>query len=218
MRIAIITPALLGLVLAGCGPKELALPADPVDRAATCGVVAAAVARAGTTNIAAPLPFEQQGRIMHYAMLAASEGKAFDTSRAAAVVDRMPQLEGAITGGKWQGLKGACAEAFPATQGVDAVTLPADPLQAQTGCYAMSMFLTKALGAQNAAYSGELGAYGGMNRGLDPKIGAGLVARGIKSDSDAASTLRAEALARMVKLGPPMTVMNACLEKFGPKA
>ena len=218
MRIAIITPALLGLVLSGCGPKALALPADPVDRAATCGVVAAADARAGGGNVAAPLPFEQQGRIMHYAMLAASEGKAFDTNRAAAVVNRMPQLESGITGGEWHTLAGPCAKAFPETKSVDRVTLPADPLQARTGCYAMGAFLSKALGAQNAAYGAQLGAYSRMNRELDPKIGAGLAERGIKGNSEAASTLRAEALAHMVKLGPPMAVMSTCLAKFGAKA
>lgn len=218
MRIAIIAPALLGLVLSGCGPKQLALPADPVDRAATCGVVAAAEARAGTTNIAAPLPFEQQGRIMHYAMLAASEGKAFNTSRAAAVVDRMSQLESGITGGEWHMLVAPCGKAFPETKGEDKATLPADLLQARTGCYAMGAFFIKALGAQNAAYGAQLGAYSRMNRDLDQKIGAGLAARGIKSNSEAASTLRSEAFAHMVRLGPPMTVMSTCLAKFGTKA
>ena len=33
--------------LSACGPKALELPEQPVDRAATCGVVAAAEARAG---------------------------------------------------------------------------------------------------------------------------------------------------------------------------
>lgn len=214
MRVAIIAPVLAGLVLAGCGQKELALPDDPVDRAATCGVVAAAAARARTTNIAAPLPFEEQGRIIHYAMLAASEGDAFDASRAAAVVARMPQLEGGITGGKWETLRQPCAEAYPQTALSGPVTLPADTQQAQTGCYAMAVFLTKALGAQDAAYGDRLAEYGGMNRALDQKIGAALARRGIDSKSERAGALRAQALAGLVRLGPPMTVMNACVEKF----
>lgn len=214
MRVAIIAPLLAGLVLSGCGQGELALPDDPVDRAATCGVVAAAGARAGTTNIAAPLPFEQQGRIMHYAMLAASEGDAFDSSRAAAVVSRMPEVEGKITGGKWQTLEQPCADAYPETKVTGPVTLPANSLQAQTGCYALAAFLTKALGAQDAAYGDRLAEYGGMNRELDPKIGAALARRGIDSKSERAGTMRAQALAKLVKLGPPMTVMTTCVEKF----
>jgi hypothetical protein len=214
MRVAIIAPTLLGLVLAGCGQKQLALPADPIDRAATCGVVAAAAARAGVADIKAPLPFEQQGRIMHYAMLAASEGKAFDTSRAAAVVKRMPELEGGITGGKWETLVQPCAEAYPATQATGPVTLPADPLQAETSCYALATFLARALGAQDVAYGDRLTEYGSMNRALDPKIGAALARRGIDSKSERAAEMRAEALAKVVKLGPPMTVMARCLEKY----
>lgn len=218
MRVAIIAPVLVGLVLSGCAPKELALPADPIDRAATCGVVAAAHAREGTTNIAAPLPFDQQGKMMHYAMLAASEGKAFDRARAAAVVDRMPQVEAGITSGDWKPLVKACADAYPATQVAGPVNLPADPLQARTGCYALGAFLAKALGSQDAAYGDRLAEYGKMNRGLDARIGAGLKARGIKADSEQATTLKAEALATMVKLGPPMTVMTSCLESYGSKA
>lgn len=214
MRVAIIAPVLVGLVLSGCGQKQLALPDDLVDRAATCGVVAAAAARAGTTNIAAPLPFDQQGKIMQYAMLTASEGDAFDSARAAAVVNRMPELEGAITGGKWQTLQQPCAEAYPQTQATGPVTLPSDGLQAQTGCYALSMFLIKALGSQDAAYGDRLAEYGGMNRELDPKIGSALARRGIDSKSDRASEMRAQALASVVKLGPPMTVMASCVEKF----
>ena len=49
------------LLVASCGPKTLALPDQPVDRAATCGVVAAAQARAGTANIKADLPFDAMG-------------------------------------------------------------------------------------------------------------------------------------------------------------
>jgi len=214
MRVAIFAPALAGLVLAGCGQKELALPDDPVDRAATCGVVAAAKARAGTANIAAPLAFEEQGQIMHYAMLAAAEGKAFDTSRAAAVVSRMPEMESGITGGKWETLIEPCAKAYPATQISGPITLPADSLQAQTGCYALGAFLTRALGAQDAAYGERLAEYGAMNRDLDPKIGAGLARRGVGAKSDRAAEMRAEALAAVVKLGPPMTVMAACLDKY----
>lgn len=217
MRVAIITPALLGLVLSGCGQKQLALPDDPIDRAATCGVVAAAGARAGTSNIAAPLPFEQQGKTMHYAMLEASEGKAFDTARAAAVVDRMPQLEGNITGGKWQELAKPCADAYPATQ-IATPTLPADTALARRGCYALGAFLARALGSQDAAYGDRLTEYGKMNRALDPKLGADLAAKGIKSDSDQATELRNTALATMVKAGQPMAVMTSCLEKFGDKA
>ena len=55
--------------------------------AATCGVIETATAReqAGAA-VAKPLTAETQGRILHYALLAASAGKSYDASIAAAVV------------------------------------------------------------------------------------------------------------------------------------
>ena len=52
IRRFLITSALL---LASCGPKTLTLPEQPVERAATCGVVAADSARLATRDIQAPL-------------------------------------------------------------------------------------------------------------------------------------------------------------------
>src|SRR4051812_9519700 len=46
----------IGLLAACSGNKPLALPSDPVDRAATCAVVAAAEARVAVKNINDPLP------------------------------------------------------------------------------------------------------------------------------------------------------------------
>src|SRR4051794_34057974 len=97
--------ASLGLLLAACGgPKALALPGEPVDRAATCGVVATASARGATADIQASLPIAAEGHILHYALLGASADGSFSSETAGAIVKRMPQLEPNITEGKWQAL------------------------------------------------------------------------------------------------------------------
>ena len=64
--------ALTAGLLASCGPKPLELPADPVDKAATCAIVSASRALAAQADIKAELPFAEQVRITHYAMLAGS--------------------------------------------------------------------------------------------------------------------------------------------------
>src|SRR3546814_11677302 len=90
MRISV-TAAGAALLFSACGPKALTLPEQPVDRAATCGVVAATEARAATPDIKQPLPFTAQGRILHYALLAGAEGEEFSAETATAVNQRSEQ-------------------------------------------------------------------------------------------------------------------------------
>src|SRR3712207_1930235 len=132
------------LLLAGCGAKSLELPTDPVDRAATCAVVAAAAARTAVTDVQAPLPLAAQGRIFHYALLAASTGEAFDAERANRVNKRMRELQESITGGKWQDLSPGCDAAFPEA-GRTEITLPEGRLDAQLACEELAEFASVAL-------------------------------------------------------------------------
>ena len=201
------------VALASCGETTaLTLPADPIDRAATCGVVAAASARQGSASVEAPLTFEEQQRIVHYAMLAAAEGDSFSQDRAAAVVERMSTIEGGITGGDWNVLVEPCREAFPAAQASD-IALPGDTLDAQLGCFMLSDFLTTALRSQEADYGAELRRYETMQRSLDPRLGRTLSARGLTTVAETQEA-RSRALATAVKLGPPDQVMRVCLERY----
>src|ERR1051325_2044401 len=113
----------VGLLAACSGEKPLALPEEPVDRAATCAFVAAAVARVAVKDINAPLPVEAQGRIVHYALLAASAEGAFDAATANAVNKRIGALKDKLTSGRWQTLIQPCRAAFPAAAN-DAPELP----------------------------------------------------------------------------------------------
>lgn len=204
---------LILLLATGCGPKPLALPQDPVERAATCGVVAAASARSGSTDVKTPLTMKQQASILHYALLSGGYGTDFSQDRVAAVVQRMPDLEAGITQGKWQELVQPCREAFPATAPGKPIELPRDPQEARLSCYMLSEFLTKTLGQHEAALGEQLTEYGAMNRALDPRIGLSLKARGFSKEQ--ARDARREALGRAAHLGSPVVVMKACLDKFG---
>jgi hypothetical protein len=204
---------LAALLASGCGPKPLTLPEDPVERAATCGVIAAANARNGQTDVKTPLTLEQQASILHYALLGGGAGKDFSQDRVAVVVQRMPELEGAITEGKWQELIQPCREAFPETALGKPVDLPKDAAEARLSCYMMAEFLTKSLGQHEAALGEQLAEYGAMNRKLDSKIGVSQAGQGLSKDQ--ARDERREGLGRAAHLGPPAEVMKACVAKFG---
>jgi hypothetical protein len=200
------------LLLASCGPKALVLPEQPVDRAATCGVVAAAQARAATSDVKATLPFEAMGRILHYPLLGGSAGESFSAETAADVQKRMTDLEAGITEGKWQELIPVCRAAFPAT-GVREVKLPADRFDAQLGCDELGDFVRSALEEQGK-YDNETRAYRQLSDKLDASLGTGLRAR-VGGKLEAQQDERRKALANMARLGPPVTVMRQCLDRFG---
>lgn len=202
---------LLPLILAACGPRPVALPEDPIQRAATCGVVAAAEARR-QAGAGAKLSFEQQAHVLHYALLAGASGDSFDRNKSAAVVNAMPRLGDKVTAGDWQPLAGACGDAYPAAR-AQKVTLPSDALEAEGGCYALEQFVTTALRSQAVNYKDRMQTYDALGRTLDAKLGATAKARGLSQQQLFAA--RNRALASLVKLGPPAATLNACVKRFG---
>jgi hypothetical protein len=204
--------AALPLLVASCGPKALELPEQPVDRAATCGVVAAAQARAGTADIKADLPFDAMGRILHYTLLGGSSGGSFSPEAGTAVQKRMSELQDQVTGGKWQDLVPACRAAFPATA-ITEVKLPQDRVEAQLGCYELDDYVRSALSEQ-AAYDNEVSKYQPLRQKLDAAIGPALRARA-GADLKAQQEERHKALAAIAKAGPPVAVLEQCSDRFG---
>ncbi|MBV9984199.1 hypothetical protein [Bradyrhizobium sp.] len=202
------------LILASCGgPKALALPTQPVDRAATCGVVATASARRATADIQAPLPIAAEGHILHYALLGASADGRFSSETAGAIVKRMPALEPEITQGQWQTLIPACQAAFPEAEKSD-VTLPAVKLDAQLGCGALAQFTASALEPAKSHYARELAEYRRLRGTISDRVGPALRARA-GSDMAAQREAEAEAMAKIVRAGPPVAVLAECGRRFG---
>lgn len=210
MRIAVPAAALL---LSTCGPHALTLPDNPVDRAATCGVVAAAEARSAVTDIQAPLPFDAQGRILHYTMIPASADGSFSAKEASAVSQRMSELQDSITSGEWQGLIPACRAAYPMVQAAE-FALPAGRFEAGLACDALIEFLGDALREQEAVYADQYGVMSGLSRSFDRTLGPGLRARAGGS-LEAQGDARNEALAEAVGLGGPAPMLQQCEARFG---
>lgn len=211
MRIAA-TAATAALLLSACGPEALTLPEQPIDRAATCGVVAATEARAATPDVRQPLPLTAQLGILHYALLAGADGEEFSAETATAVNQRMSDLQEEITGGDWQSLVPACASAFPAAEQAEA-TLPADGLDAQLACDELGEFVLTALG-QQPEYATQLGDYRDLARSLDRLLATRLPAR-VGTDLGAQQAARRAALADAAKLGPPVAVLRQCIARYG---
>lgn len=203
----------LAALLSACGAATLSLPADPVDRAAACGVVATIEARAATGDIKAPLAFEAQEHVLHYALLPGAEGESFSAERANAVLKRMPEVQQEISRGKWQELLPACREAFPAAQ-VQEVTLPSSTVDARLQCDELGDFLGGALKSQDANYAARLNDYEALARNIDRTLGPDLRARA-GSDLEAQQEERRKALAKAARLGSPSVVMKQCLERYG---
>ncbi|KKC26884.1 hypothetical protein [Sphingomonas sp. SRS2] len=213
MRSAIFLVSASALMLSACGPKKLALPADPIDKAASCAVVSAAEARLRNPDTKGDLDFDAQTRIIHYAMLAGIEGEGFSTKNASAVVSRMSEVEADITNGKWQDLVAPCDQAFPEVKKTSGIALPEGRFDAQLGCYAMADFLVKTVTTTDPKAQDRFAAFQKMKRDLDGSIGATMKARGAGS-YERTLDLKQGALVRMTRLGAPAEVMTMCTERF----
>jgi hypothetical protein len=200
------------LLLAACGAKSLELPADPVDKAATCAVVAAAGARTAVADPKAPLPLAAQGKIFHYALLAASKGGELEADTANRVNKRMRELEAGITSGKWRDLAPACDSAFPLAAKT-AVELPSGRFEAQIACEELAEFTSIALEGSEPHFGNELAGYRRMRTGLNDAIAPGLRAKA-GSSTEAQSRERDRALAAAAMLGSPIMVLDKCRERF----
>lgn len=197
---------------AACGSRPLELPADPVDRAATCAVVAAAAARTAVPDVKAPLPLAEQGKIFHYALIAASRSATFEAETANRVNKRMRELEAGITGGKWRDLVPACDSAFPVTARTQ-VSLPSDRFEAQIVCEELAEFTSVALEGSERDFGNELAAYRRMRTELNDSMGPALRARAGPA-SEAQARERHRALAAAAALGSPIPVLDKCRERF----
>lgn len=206
----ILIPSLLAMT--ACGSKPLTLGETVVDKAATCGVVAAAAARTVASDIKAPLSVEARGQMLSYALLAGSEGNRFAPETTGAVIKRMPELADAVTDRNWEKLVAPCEQEFPVAQ-ASAPELPKDPLVSALGCDQISSFMRKAL-AGDPLYEETQVRYGKLDAKLDGKVTPLLANRGFASE-EKAKEQKMTAMATFAKLGPPDKLMDACIARYG---
>lgn len=201
------------MLLSGCASEPALLPEQLVDRAATCGVVAAIEARAAGTEVKAPLPLDAQEHILHYALLAGSTGESFSAETATSVVKRMTALQPEVTEDEWQELLPLCRKAFPEAWTFN-VELPKDRFDSKLQCDELGKFISRSLQSQESDYAVRLNDYAAMARNLDQRLGPGLRVRA-GADLEAQQEVRRQALAAAAKLGRPTPVLDKCVERYG---
>jgi hypothetical protein len=190
------------------------LPDDIVERAATCAVVTASEARSTIKNVDAPLGFEQQSQIIHYALLAGASDPKFSRENAKVVVHRMQVLQERMTGDDWKTLVEPCKKAYPEASLDYPVKLPADPAEAQLTCFALGDFMSRALAAYEETYSDQLVQYDKLSMHLKPIVEPE-AKHGAKDVPDAERMAkRNAALVAAAKLGSPSKVMQTCIEQY----
>lgn len=201
----------LAPMMTACGGNTPdALPADPIQRAAACGAVAAAQARTGLA-VTADMPVAGQGATLRPALLAGSAGGSFDTAATAAVVDALPAAGKDLDEKRVATLAPLCAQAFPLPAGP--VALPSDPLTTALGCDELGEFMRRALESQPDGYAAETARYFALNRALDAAIAPLFARRGIRA-VDAQQAEAKKAMAAIVKTGEPSAVLDACSARF----
>lgn len=202
------------MVLSACGNSPLTMPDDPVERAATCGLAELSAAR-----IAEPiktLPVEMQGRVYHYALLAASTGKEYQADTAKAVIERTQQVAQWGEEQKWENLAPECHKLYPQAASTEASPkLPDDPLAATAGCDMLNKFMAAALGSQGETYLSDMGKFGAISLSADKELPPMYEKAGLK-DIQQQLKFRREQMSNFAKLGTPIAVLRVCLAAAKP--
>jgi hypothetical protein len=200
------------LLATSCSKVEQAiLPAEPVERAATCAVVAELDERRQAGD--APLPFEAHEHVLHYALLAGSRGEAFSPETTNAVIGRIKQIRGPISETKWQKILPECRVAFAEAWTFN-IELPKDRFDSKLQCDELGKFLAGTLRKHHAEDPVRASAYAKMALNLDYRLAPGLRVRGGEGMNEQ-EAVRRKALAAAAKLGRPTQVMEQCIQRYG---
>lgn len=201
------TAAALALVaLAGCAPRDLALPEDRQSQASVCGAVRALELRRG--GGAATMSFDGFTEILHFAMIyAAEESAQVDLRRLLTVSRRAPVVMEELADKEWASLVEPCNTAFPETQR-NAPALPRDSYEAGMTCFALADFISKTAGEYPDDQRAAAALTGPALAAAQP------VLRQRASDNEDAHRIAAGYAARAFRAGRPSSLLDQCRRRF----
>ena len=213
LKLVPVIPA-CALTLAACGAKSLELPADPVDRAATCGVVAAAAARtavdrrqgaAAARRAGQDLPLCPAGRVRR-GRVRGRDGEPDQQAHARARGGDHRRQMAAIS-------SRSATSAFPATAKTE-IELPSGRFEAQIACEELAEFTSVALEGSESAFRQRARRLSRMRTELNDAPRPGPARPGRHPTREAQSRERDQALAAAAALGSPIPVLDKCIERF----
>lgn len=217
---------LMGVTLGGCGgaedaaakpakadsAAEIALPADPQARAATC--YAARVARFSSEGDAPGLSVGQATEAAHFLLLGATINGATEP----AIGDQLqlqgkPQVAAIRDGGTADRYAAACARAYPATVKGRFAALPADSPATRTQCYSLAFAVAQVLGNSPQVQGDRVARYVKLAETLDARLYADAQAAGGVDAQKMLGEVK-RALGTTLEMGPIADVLDACAARY----
>lgn len=196
------------LVLAACKNAEIALPENPMDRAATC--YAAAITEISATK--GDLTAEQANRSAQFVYLGAVSDGIAEPSKLPLVMQKAEALRAEIKkAGNAAAYKSACAKAYPSTVTGSFKGLPVDDRSTRMICFTLS---TAAMQVYESSRVTPPVTTANMNTKLDVQLRDEINAEGNVNPAELAG-LAMRSMAKAVELGSMNEVLAACVGRYG---
>lgn len=207
--------ACMSLILSGCGgAADIKLPVDRTQSAGLCygATMALTQEKVGKASV----PLDAAGHALHFALLAGTDGNLDDPAKVVAKIERIGKgdkgLQDKLGADKNAASYTApCAEAFPETQTGTFKGLPPDTRDTRTQCYVLSTVLLQIFAQSDIAPDPRAATWVKLNGQLEQWSNNEVYPA---EDDDHIGEIAMRALARAVRLGPPVDVMTACAERY----
>ncbi|PQM27712.1 hypothetical protein CVO77_03870 [Sphingopyxis lindanitolerans] len=202
----------LSLTLGGCGgaPADATLPADRSESAALCygATMALAKERIGSGSV----PVDDAGQALHFALLGGSPDGLGDPAKFEQIASRGATLQHKFVADKNAASYTApCAKAFPETQAGAFKALPPDVRDTRIMCYTLSTVLLQIFAQSEIAPDPRAATYVKLNGALERLVNSEVYPA---EDDEHVGEIAMRALAKAVRLGPPIAVLNACSDRY----
>lgn len=207
--------ACMSLILSGCGgAPEVTLPTDRTESAGLCygATMALTQEKVGKGSV----PLDAASHALHFALLAGADGDLGDPAKVVAKIESIGTqdkgLQDKLVADKNAASYTApCAKTFPETQAGTFKGLPTDTRDTRTQCYVLSTVLLQIFAQSEIAPDPRAATWVKLNGQLEQQLNNEVYPA---EDDDHVGEIAMRALAKAVRLGPPVDVMTACGERY----